>query len=104
MSSKRILVCGSIAFDTIMLFPERFARHILPDQVHVLSVSFQIGEMRREFGGCSGNIAYNLKGLGGDAVILATIGEDGGPYRERFAQLGLPQEGVRTVPGAYTPQ
>ena len=62
------LICGSLAFDTIMVFPDRFARHILPDQTHMLSVSFQIGEMRREFGGCAGNIAYNLKALGGEPV------------------------------------
>jgi len=104
MSSKRILVCGSIAFDTIMLFPDRFARHILPDQVHVLSVSFQIGDMRREFGGCSGNIAYSLQGLGGSPVIMATIGEDGGPYRERLAKLDIASEGLRTIAGTYTAQ
>src|SRR6187399_1716400 len=104
MSSKRILVCGSIAFDTIMLFPDRFARHILPDQVHVLSVSFQIGDMRREFGGCAGNIAYNLKGLGGTPVVMATLGEDGAPYRERLAALQAGCEGVRTIPGTYTAQ
>lgn len=104
MTSKRILVCGSIAFDTIMVFPDRFARHILPDQVHVLSVSFQIGEMRREFGGCSGNIAYSLNGLGGAPVVMATIGEDGGPYRERLASLKIAHEGLRTIEGTYTAQ
>jgi len=100
----RTLICGSLAFDTIMVFPDRFARHILPDQAHVLSVSFQIGEMRREWGGCAGNIAYNLQALGGDAVPMATLGEDGGPYRERLTQLGIPTDGVRTVPGTYTAQ
>ncbi|MDQ6621233.1 MAG: carbohydrate kinase family protein [Pseudomonadota bacterium] len=104
MTSKRILVCGSLAYDTIMVFPDRFARHILPDQVHVLSVSFQIGEMRREFGGCSGNIAYNLQGLGGTPVVMATLGRDGGPYRERLAALGIAHEGVRTIDGTYTGQ
>ena len=104
MTSKRILVCGSIAFDTIMVFPDRFARHILSDQVHVLSVSFQIGEMRREFGGCSGNIAYSLKGLGGSPVIMATIGEDGGPYRDRLKALNVAHEGLRTIDGTYTAQ
>ena len=84
----RTLICGSLAFDTIMVFPDRFARHILPEQAHVLSVSFQIGEMRREWGGCAGNIAYNLHALGGDAVPMATLGVDGGPYRERLEQLG----------------
>ena len=77
MDSPRTLICGSLAYDTIMVFPDRFARHILPEQVHVLSVSFQIGEMRREWGGCAGNIAYNLQGLGGAPVVMATLGDDG---------------------------
>ena len=100
----RTLICGSLAFDTIMVFPDRFSRHILPDQTHVLSVSFQIGEMRREWGGCAGNIAYNLHGLGGDAVVMATLGDDGAPYRERLVAQGIAIEGVRTVPGTYTAQ
>ena len=82
-----------------MVFPDRFGRHILPDQVHMLSVSFPVGEMRREWGGCAGNIAYNLKALGGEPVVMATVGDDGAPYRERLAQLGIAQDGVRTVPG-----
>jgi adenosine kinase len=100
----RTLICGSLAYDTIMVFPDRFARHILPEQVHVLSVSFQIGEMRREWGGCAGNIAYNLAALGGDPVVMATLGDDGAPYRERLATLGIAADGVRTVPGTYTAQ
>ena len=76
---RRTLICGSLAYDTIMVFPDRFARHILPEQTHVLSVSFQIGEMRREWGGCAGNIAYNLKALGGEPVVMATLGDDGAP-------------------------
>jgi adenosine kinase len=104
MDSPRTLICGSLAFDTIMVFPDRFARHILPEQVRVLSVSFQIGEMRREWGGCAGNIAYSLQGLGGKPVVMATVGDDGAPYRERLAALGLPLEGVRTVAGTYTAQ
>jgi len=94
------LICGSLAYDTIMVFPDRFARHILPEQVHVLSVSFQIGEMRREFGGCAGNIAYNLQGLGGSPVVMATIGDDvitgshvailSGRAQHRFADLDQP--------------
>jgi adenosine kinase len=100
----RTLICGSLAVDTLMVFPDRFARHILPEQTHVLSVSFQIGEMRREWGGCAGNIAYNLHALGGEAVPLATLGVDGGPYRERLAQCGIPTEGVRTVADTYTAQ
>jgi adenosine kinase len=104
MHSPRTLICGSLAFDTIMVFPDRFARHILPEQVRVLSVSFQIGEMRREWGGCAGNIAYSLQGLGGTPVVMATVGDDGAPYRERLKALGLTLEGVRTVPGTYTAQ
>ena len=100
----RTLVCGSLAYDTIMVFPDRFSRHILPEQTHVLSVSFQIGEMRREWGGCAGNIAYNLRGIGGDPVIMATLGHDGGPYRQRLAGLGLAMEGVRTIDESFTAQ
>ena len=100
----RTLVCGSLAYDTIMVFPDRFARHILPDQLRVLSVSFQIGEMRREWGGCAGNIAYNLLGIGGDPVVMATIGDDGGDYRDRLAALGVDGAAVRHVPGTYTAQ
>jgi adenosine kinase len=98
------LICGSLAYDTIMVFPDRFGRHILPEQTHMLSVSFQITQMRREWGGCAGNIAYNLRGLGGEPVIMATLGEDGGPYRERIAQLGIAADGVRTIADTYTAQ
>ncbi|MEO8486332.1 MAG: carbohydrate kinase family protein [Betaproteobacteria bacterium] len=100
----KTLICGSLAFDTIMVFPDRFARHILPEQAHVLSVSFTVGEMRREWGGCAGNIAYNLRGLGGEPVVMATIGDDGLAYRDRLASLGIGVEGVRHVPGAFTAQ
>ena len=100
----RTLICGSLAYDTIMVFPDRFARHILPEQTHVLSVSFQIGEMRREWGGCAGNIAYNLKLIGGEPVVMATIGDDGVDYRERLDAFGIAVDGVRHVPGSYTGQ
>jgi adenosine kinase len=100
----RTLICGSLAIDTITVFPDRFARHILPEQTHVLSVSFQITEMRREWGGCAGNIAYNLKGLGGDPVVMATVGDDGGAYVERLASFGIATDAVRTVPGTFTAQ
>jgi len=100
----RTLVCGSLAYDTIMVFPDHFARHILPDQAQVLSVSFQIGEMRREWGGCAGNIAYNLQQIGGEPVVMATVGDDGIEYKERLAALGIAVDGVRHVPGAYTGQ
>jgi adenosine kinase len=102
--SLRTLICGSLAYDTIMVFPDRFARHILPEQTHVLSVSFQIGEMRREWGGCAGNIAYNLRALGGEPVVMATLGDDGMPYRERLAALGIASDGVRSLPGMFTAQ
>ncbi len=104
MQSTRTLICGSLAYDTIMVFPDRFARHILPEQVHVLSVSFTVGDMRREWGGCAGNIAYNLKALGGEPVVMATIGDDGAPYRERLATLGVGADGLRTVTGTFTAQ
>jgi len=100
----RTLVCGSLAFDTIMVFPDRFARHILPEQAHVLSVSFTVGEMRREWGGCAGNIAFNLHGIGGEPVVMATLGDDGAGYRERLASLGVGTDGVRNVPGSFTAQ
>ena len=100
----RTLICGSLAFDTIMVFPDRFARHILPEQTHVLSVSFQISDMRREWGGCAGNIAYNLRALGGDPVVMGTLGTDGGSYRERLRTLGIATDGVRVIDDAYTAQ
>jgi len=100
----RTLICGSLAYDTIMVFRDRFGRHILPDKTHMISVSFTVGDMRREWGGCAGNIAYNLKGLGGEPVVMATIGDDGAPYRERLSALGVAADGVRSVPGAFTAQ
>ena len=100
----RTLICGSLAFDTIMVFPDRFARHILPEQTHVLSVSFQISDMRREWGGCAGNIAYNLHALGGDPVVMGTLGTDGGSYRERLRTLGIATDGLRVIDDAYTAQ
>jgi adenosine kinase len=102
--APRTLVCGSLALDTIMVFPDRFARHILPEQTHVLSVSFLVGEMRREWGGCAGNIAYNLKALGGEPVVMATIGGDDRAYPERLASLGIATDGLRAVEGTYTAQ
>ncbi len=100
----RTLICGSLAFDTIMVFPDRFDRHILPDKTHMLSVSFTVGDMRREWGGCAGNIAYNLKALGGEPVVMATIGDDGAPYRERLEVLGIATDGLATLPGTFTAQ
>jgi adenosine kinase len=100
----RTLICGSIAFDTIMVFGGRFKEHILPDQIHILNVSFQVPEMRREFGGCAGNIAYNLRLLGGAPVIMATVGEDVQPYEERLDDMGIAREHMRRVPGTFTAQ
>ena len=100
----RTLICGSLAFDTIMVFPDRFARHILPEQTHMLSVAFQISDMRREWGGCAGNIAYNLRGIGGTPVVMGTLGRDGGSYPERLRELGIATDGVRIIDDAYTAQ
>jgi adenosine kinase len=100
----RTLICGSLAFDTIMVFLDRFARHILPEQTHMLSVAFQISDMRREWGGCAGNIGYNLRALGGEPVIMGTLGSDGGAYHERLRGLGLALDGVRVVDDLYTAQ
>jgi adenosine kinase len=102
--SRRTLICGSLAYDTIMVFPDRFARHILPGETRVLSVSFQISEMRREWGGCAGNIGYNLAMLGGEPLIMATVGDDYLPYEERLRKLKLPQQHVRRIPNTFTAQ
>ena len=98
------LICGSIAYDTIMVFHDRFKNHILPEQLHILNVAFLAPEMRREFGGCAGNIAYNLQLLGGDPLIMATVGDDADPYLARLDSLGLARTHVRRVPGSFTAQ
>ena len=98
------LICGSLAYDTIMVFPDQFKNHILPDKVHILNVSFLVPRMRREFGGCAGNIAYNLKLLGGDPIPMATVGRDFGPYRTWFEQCGIRLEHVRELPEMFTAQ
>ncbi len=98
------LICGSLAFDNIMVFPDRFKNHILPEQIHILNVAFLVPEMRREYGGCAGNIAYNLMLLGGDPLIMATVGDDAGPYLNRLETLGLSCAHVRQVPGSFTAQ
>ena len=98
------LVCGSLAFDSIATFPGRFADQILPHQLHILNVSFLVPTMRREFGGCAGNIAYNLAALGGDPVLVAAVGSDGAGYLERLAGWGATTEHVRTVEGSLTAQ
>jgi adenosine kinase len=100
----RTLICGSIAYDTIMVFGDRFKNHILPDQIHILNVSFLVPEIRREFGGCAGNIAYTMKSLGDDPLIMATVGQDYQPYGYRLDKLRLSQEHVRQVKDSYTAQ
>jgi adenosine kinase len=98
------LICGSVAYDSIMVFPGRFKDVILPDQVHILNVAFLVPEMRREFGGCAGNIAYNLRMLGGEPLPMATVGDDAQPYLERFDALGISRRFVRSVAGTFTAQ
>ncbi len=98
------IICGSLAFDTIMNFEGRFAEQILPDQLHILNVSFLVPALRRDFGGCAGNIAYSLKQLGGTPLPMATVGSDGGVYLERLKWQGIATEFVRTVDDAYTAQ
>ena len=98
------LICGSLAFDNIMVFQDRFKNHILPEQIHILNVAFLVPELRREYGGCAGNIAYNLMLLGGEPMIMATVGDDATPYLERLDKLGLARTHVRLVPGSFTAQ
>ena len=98
------LICGSMAYDTIMVFRDRFKNHILPDQLHILNVAFLVPDMRREFGGCAGNIAYTLQMLGGNAHIMATVGDDFGPYDYRLQRLGLALDHIRAVPATFTAQ
>jgi len=98
------LICGSMAFDTIMVFNDRFKNHILPDQVHILNVSFLVPQMRREFGGCAGNIAYNLKLLGEKPLPMATVGSDFQPYAEWMDKHGVVRRHIRVVPESYTAQ
>lgn len=98
------LICGSFAYDTIMVFPDRFKNHILPEKVHILNVSFQVPKMRREFGGCAGNIAYNLRLLGGDALPMGTVGEDFDSYARWMDACGIARTHVKVMPGMYTAQ
>ncbi|MBK8016319.1 MAG: carbohydrate kinase family protein [Betaproteobacteria bacterium] len=98
------LICGSMAYDTIMVFHDRFKHHILPDQLHILNVSFLVPDMRREFGGCAGNIAYSLKLLEGEPLVMATVGQDFQPYANRLDALGLARTHVTEVPESFTAQ
>lgn len=99
-----ILICGSLAYDTIMVFQDHFKNHILPDKIHALSVAFYVPEMRREFGGTAGNIAYNLQLLDGNPLIMATVGEDFAPYSAWMKQNNLIDSYIRTIPNSYTAQ
>ncbi|HET7669119.1 MAG TPA: carbohydrate kinase family protein [Burkholderiales bacterium] len=101
---KKILITGSIAYDTIMVFPDRFKNHLLADQLHILNVCFLTPDMRREYGGTAGNIAYNLKLLGEDALLMATVGEDIAPYLDRLRKLGIGEGLLKRIPGQFTAQ
>ncbi len=98
------LICGSLAYDTIMVFPGRFKDHILPEKVHILSVSFMVPQIRREFGGCAGNIAYNLNLLGGEGFIMAAAGQDFDQYSDWIDRCGLSQRYIRKIDGEFTAQ
>jgi adenosine kinase len=102
--TRRILVSGSVAFDTIMVFEGRFEDHILPDRAHVLNVSFLAPRLKREYGGCAANIAYNLRGLGGEPAILAAVGNDASEYLERLRAMGIDTRAVRVEESHYTAQ
>ncbi|MDH5181751.1 MAG: PfkB family carbohydrate kinase, partial [Gammaproteobacteria bacterium] len=98
------LICGSFAYDTIMVFHDKFKNHILPDKVHILNVSFLVPDMRREFGGCAGNIAYNLKLLGGEPLPMGTVGTDFALYAEWMDKCGINRKHVTTIDSSYTAQ
>ena len=98
------LICGSLAFDTIMSFGGRFSEALLADQLHKINVAFLVPGIRREFGGCAGNIAYNLKLLNGDPLIMATIGQDSAPYIDRLDKLGISRRCIKLIDSSYTAQ
>jgi adenosine kinase len=104
LGEKTALICGSVAYDTILKFQDRFKSHILPDKIHILNVSFLVPDMRREFGGCAANIAYSLKLLGDRGVPMATAGRDFAPYAERMAAQGIPVDHIKVVEGTFTAQ
>ena len=99
-----VLICGSMAYDTIMVYPEPFKNHILPDKIHILNVCFEVPELRREFGGTAGNIAYNLKLLGEQGLPMATVGADFGPYAGWMDRQGIARSYIKELPGSYTAQ
>jgi adenosine kinase len=98
------LICGSMAYDTVMVFQGRFKEHILPDRIHMLNVSFLVPDLRRNFGGCAGNIAYNLRLLGGEGLAMATVGHDIAPYRAWFEGQGIGTAHLREITGEFTAQ
>ena len=98
------LICGSVAYDTVMVFEGHFKDHILADRIHMLNVAFLVPGLRRNFGGCAGNIAYNLKLLGGEGKVMATVGMDFGPYRAWMQDCGLPLDHIRQLEDEYTAQ
>jgi len=102
--TKTTLICGSLAFDKIMQYQGRFGETLLADQLHKVNVSFLVPTLRTEYGGCAANIAYNLNMLGGEPLIMATIGQDGGEYLERFQNLGISTRAIRKIKEAYTAQ
>jgi adenosine kinase len=104
LADKAALICGSVAYDTILQFPDRFKSHILPDKIHILNVSFLVPDMRREFGGCAANIAYSLKLLGDVGLPMATAGHDFAPYRERMQAQGIAVDLIKEVPDTFTAQ
>ncbi len=104
LRAMTILVCGSLAYDTIMVFPDQFKKHILADQIHILNVAFMVPDMRREYGGTAGNIGYNLKLLGEEPTIMATVGHDFAPYAQRLQSLGLSSRHIRILDGQFTAQ
>ncbi|MGD0502366.1 MAG: carbohydrate kinase family protein [Steroidobacteraceae bacterium] len=101
---KAALICGSVAYDTILVFPDQFKTHILPDKIHILNVAFLVPEMRREYGGCAANIAYGVTLLGDTALPMATAGHDFGPYRERMVSKGISVEHIKVIEEAFTAQ
>ena len=103
-SGKAALICGSVAYDTILQFQDRFKSHILPDKIHILNVSFLVPDMRREFGGCAANIAYSLKLLGDRGIPMATAGHDFAPYHDRMVAQGIAVDHVKVVEGTFTAQ
>jgi len=98
------LICGSVAYDNIMVFEDSFKNHILPDKIHMLNVAFLVPKLRREFGGCATNIAYNLKMLGEEPLPMATVGQDYEPYRKRLKELGIKQTYIRQLDNTFTAQ